>query len=235
MNFWRSFFFGLALLSLLSGCSPNRDLVASSAPPAPPPGIEPEKEKNKEPEKRAPQDLIVLLPEADGKVGKIRVTTEGNSQLIERPWLGVQVGDSGKAPLTPQRMQEGEIEDIFGGALEVLPDLPNRFISFYLWFESDQTRLTPESKKALKEIVKTIKQRKAMEIYVTGHTDRVGSEAHNLKLSSKRALYVRDFLVANGIQAKNLILSFHGESMPLVNTEDEVPEPSNRRVEVFIK
>jgi outer membrane protein OmpA-like peptidoglycan-associated protein len=235
MNFWRSLFFGLALLSLCPGCSPNRDLVASSGLPAPPPRIETENEKNKDPGKKAPQDLIVLLPEADGKVGKIRVTTEGNSQVIERPWLGVQVEDSGKSVLTSQRMQEGEVESIFSSALEVHPDLPNRFISFYLWFESDQTKLTPESKKALKEIVKTIKQRKAKEIYVTGHTDRVGSEAHNLKLSSKRAFYVRDFLVANGIQSKSLILSFHGENMPLVSTEDEVPEPSNRRVEVFIK
>ena len=179
--------------------------------------------------------MIVLLPESDGKVGKIRVTAEGNSQVIDRAWFGVQVEDSGKGPLTPQPMRESEVQDIFGTALEVHPDLPNRFVSFFLWFESDKTKLTPESRKSLKEIVKTIKNRKSTEIYVAGYTDRVGTEAHNLKLSSKRAFYVRDFLVANGIKSGAFIVSYHGEAMPLVHTEDEMPEPSNRRVEVFIK
>jgi outer membrane protein OmpA-like peptidoglycan-associated protein len=232
-NLRKSVFLALALLGLPPACSPNRDLVVSSPPLVQPSPIE--KEIEKEEERRSGQDLIVLLPESDGKVGKIRVTAEGNSQVIDRAWFGVQVEESGKRPLTPQPMGESEVRNIFGTALEVHPDLPNRFVSVFLWFESDQIKLTPESRKSLKEIVKTIRNRKATEIYVAGHTDRVGTEAHNLKLSSKRAFYVRDFLVANGIKSGALIVSYHGEAMPLVPTEDEVPEPSNRRVEVFIK
>jgi outer membrane protein OmpA-like peptidoglycan-associated protein len=233
MNLRKSVILGLTLFGLLPACGPNRDLIVSSPPLVPPSPIE--KEIEKEEERRTGQDLIVLLPESDGKVGKIRVTTEGNSQVIDRPWFGVQVEESGKRPLTPQPMGESEVQNIFGTALEVYPDLPNRFVSVFLWFESDQIKLTPESRKSLKEIVKTIKNRKSTEIYVAGHTDRVGTEAHNLKLSSKRAFYVRDFLVANGIKSGGFVVSYHGETMPLVPTEDEAPEPSNRRVEVFIK
>jgi outer membrane protein OmpA-like peptidoglycan-associated protein len=235
MNLQKSVLVYLVLFCFLPACGSNRDLVVSPPPPVSSAPVETRAEKEKKEEPVTRRDLFVLLPEANGKVGKIRVTAEGKSQVIERPWFGVEVEDSGKGPLIPQPLRENDVQDIFGTALEVHPDLPNRFVSFLLWFESDQTKLTPESRKTLKEIVKTIKTRKSAEIYLTGHTDRVGSEAHNLSLSSKRALYVRDFLVANGVKAGACMVSFHGEAMPLVPTEDEVPEPSNRRVEVFIK
>ncbi len=235
MNLRKSVIVGLTLFGFLSACNPSRDLIVSSPPLAPPPPIEKESGEKREKERKTGQDLFILLPEADGKVGKIRVATEGSSQVIDRPWFGVKVGESGKEPLTPQPLGESEVRNIFGAALEVHPDLPNRFVSVFLWFESDRIKLTPESRKSLKEIVKTIRNRKSAEIYVAGHTDRVGTEEHNLKLSSKRAFYVRDFLVANGIKSGAFIVSYHGEAMPLVPTEDEVPEPSNRRVEVFIK
>jgi outer membrane protein OmpA-like peptidoglycan-associated protein len=235
MNFRTHAILGLVFLGLLSGCSLNREVTPARYPSVPPPHLEPSREKSHEAEKMPPQELIVLLPEPDGKVGKIRVTTEGNTQVIDRPWVGVKVEDSAAGTSSVQPMGENEIREVFGAALEVHPDLPNRFVSFYLWFESDTAKLTSESRKTLKEILKAVKNRKPSEIYVAGHTDRVGSETHNLKLSAKRASYIKDYLVANGIKPSMLILSHHGESAPLLYTADEVPEPSNRRVEVYIK
>ena len=235
MNLRKSVALFLALFGLLPGCSPNRDLVAPSPPVSPPSRSEQEVDKSKEPERKPSQDFFVLLPEPDGKVGKIRVTAEGNSQVIDRPWFGVKVEESGTGPSLPQPLGEKEIQEFFGTALEVHPDLPNRFVSFFLWFESNTTKLTPESKKALKEILKTVRNRKSAEIYLTGHTDRVGSEAHNQKLSSNRVFFVRDYLIAHGVKPSALVVSYHGESVPLVYTEDEIPEPANRRVEVFVK
>jgi len=233
MNLRKSVILVLALCGFLPACSPSRDLVVSSPPPVP--VVASPVAKQIPEEKNAPQELIALLPEPDGKVGKIRVTAKGGSEVIDKAWFAVKVEDPGKASLIPQPMGKSEVQDVFGTALGAQPDLSNRFVSFSLWFESDKIRLTPGSKKALKEVVKTIKSRKSMEIYVTGHTDRVGTESHNLKLSSKRAFYVRDFLVANGIKSGTFIVSYHGEAMPLVYTEDEVAEPLNRRVEVFVK
>jgi len=235
MNLRKSVIFTLILFGLLFGCGSHRDRMAPSPSVTPPAPVEPEVEKVREPEKRNPQDWFVLLPEPDGKVGKIRVTAEGGSQIIDRPWFGVKVEESGKGLSTPQPLGENEIREIFGGALEVHPDLPNRFASFCLRFESDTAKLTPESRKTLKEVLKTVKSRRSTEIYVAGHTDRMGTEAHNFTLSSIRAFYVRDFLIANGVKASSLTVSYHGESAPLVYTEDEVPEPANRRVEVYIR
>jgi len=228
MNLRKSVTLGLTLVGLLAACSLNRDLIVSPPSPVLP---APEKEEVK----KAHKDLFILLPESDGKVGKIAVASEGSSQVIDKPWFGVQVEDSGRGPSGPIPMKENEVQDLFGTALEVHPDLPNRFVSFSLWFESDTTKLKPESKEALKEIVKTIKSRKSAKIYVAGHTDRLGGESYNLKLSSKRAFFVRDLLIARGIPAGDFIVSYHGETMPLVNTRDGVAEPQNRRVEVFVK
>jgi outer membrane protein OmpA-like peptidoglycan-associated protein len=83
--------------------------------------------------------------------------------------------------------------------------------------------------------VRTIKNLKSNEVYVVGHTDRVGTEKYNIELSSARANFVRDQLVSNGVKSSTFFVSFHGEAMPVVKTEDEVAEPLNRRVEVIYR
>jgi len=87
----------------------------------------------------------------------------------------------------------------------------------------------------LTEVLKTIKSLKSNEVYVMGHTDLVGTEAYNVRLSSRRADSVRNLLVASGIKPNTVFVSFYGKTRPLVPTKDEVPEPRNRRVEVFVR
>ena len=87
----------------------------------------------------------------------------------------------------------------------------------------------------LSKIVRTINNRKSNEVYIMGHTDRVGAEEYNMRLSSMRANFVRDQLVSSGVKSSTLFVSSHGESMPVIKTEDEVAEPLNRRVEVIVR
>jgi len=68
-----------------------------------------------------------------------------------------------------------------------------------------------------------------------GHTDLVGTEAYNIELSSRRAKHVRDLLVSSGIKSNSLFVFYYGKARPLVPTNDEVPEPRNRRVEVIAR
>ena len=224
MKQWRSVLVVFVLLSLMVGCSAKRDLVV------PPSGT-------RDPVVAAPanRDIIVLLPDPDGKVGMIQVTTKGGSQTLDKPGQAIEV-EGVREPLTdPNPLGEREITGVFGPALAVQPDLRARFVSFVLLFDRDTTKLTHESKKLLPEVMRTIRSRKSSEVYVTGHTDRVGAEDYNIGLSSRRADTVRDFLVSTGVTSSALVVSFHGESMPLVPTEDEVAEPRNRRVEVIIR
>jgi outer membrane protein OmpA-like peptidoglycan-associated protein len=184
---------------------------------------------------RAKRDLIVLLPEPDGVGGAVTVTTDGGSQILDKPGYATEVGDVNKPPLASRSISESEIKDVFGLALSAQPDPAGRFISFILYFEHDSVKLIQGSKKQLPEVLKTIKDRKSSEIYVVGHTDLVGTEAYNIGLSARRANYVRDLLVSSGIQSSSLFVSYYGKARPLVPTKDEVPEPRNRRVEVLAR
>jgi outer membrane protein OmpA-like peptidoglycan-associated protein len=220
------------MLFLLAGCSINRDLkVMPPAPHAPQAKVE---EAQVEAE-RPRGDLFVLLPEPDGKVGAIRVVTAGGSQILDKAGDTTRVEDFNSPPIALQPLDEKGIDSIFGEALSAQPDLTPRFVSFILWFESDKTKLTDASMKTLPEIVRTIRIRKPKEIHIVGHTDRVGTDAHNLKLSSKRAKFVKEFFNSKGVKSSVLVVSFLGESRPLIYTEDEVAEPLNRRVEVMIR
>jgi outer membrane protein OmpA-like peptidoglycan-associated protein len=181
--------------------------------------------------------LIVLLPDPDGKGGVVTVTTQGGSQILDKPGyaIEIEVEDLNKPPIAPQPVEEKEIADIFGPTLSMLPDPASRFILIILYFEPDTAKLTHESKDLVAEILSTIKSRRTDEVYVVGHTDLVGNEAYNTGLSQRRANYVRDLLVSSGIKPNTLFVSFYGKARPLVPTQDEVPEPRNRRVEVIVR
>ncbi|HUL31149.1 MAG TPA: OmpA family protein [Thermodesulfobacteriota bacterium] len=184
---------------------------------------------------RARRDLIVLLPDSDGKTGVITVTTKGGSQTLYKPGYSVEIGDLDESPVASKPADEKEIADLFTSALSALPNPASRLTLFILYFERDTTRLTRESSDVVVEVEKTIKNLKPNEVYIVGHTDLVGTEAHNDRLSSRRAVYVRDLLVASGIKPNSLFVSFYGKARPLVPTKDEVPEPRNRRVEVIVR
>ncbi len=207
MTQWRNVLFVWIFLCLLSGCGAHR----------------------------AKRDLIVLLPDSDGKGGVITVTTQGGSQILDKPGYAIEVEDPDQPPTVPKSVEEKEITETFGSALSALPDPEKRFALFILYFERDTTKLTHESNDLLEEVQRTIKRRKSNEVYVVGHTDLVGTEAYNDRLSSRRATYVRDLLVSNGIKPNTLFVSFFGKARPLVPTQNEVPEPRNRRVEVIVR
>lgn len=184
---------------------------------------------------RAKRDLIVLLPDPDGKVGNVTVTAQGGSQILDKPGYATEVENLNKTPASPRPLNEKEIKDVFGSALSAQPDLSDRFLLFILYFEHDTTKLTHESKDLFLEVLINIKNRKSNEVYVVGHTDLVGTEGYNKELSLKRASYVRELFVSNGIKPGALFVSYYGKSRPLVPTKDETPEPRNRRVEVIVR
>jgi len=229
MKLWHKVQILWPLLFLLAGCGGNRGLKVSPSVPL----------AKIEPAQGAPEnskgDLFVLLPEPNGKAGSIRVANARGVQILDKPGDMTRVEDFNRPPIAPLPLEEKEVTSIFWDALSAQPDLTPRFVSFTLWFKNNKAKPTAVSKKTLPEILRTIKIRKPKEIHIAGHTDRVGTDSYNLTLSLRRANFVRDFLTSKGIKSSILFVSFHGESRPLVYTEDEVVEPLNRRVEVMIR
>lgn len=176
--------------------------------------------------------VVVLLPEPDGKVGQVVVTNMGGTQMLKDARDSVEIPDAGKAPLPPAPMGEEKVRANFGDALDALPPPP---IHFVLYFKTDTTELTDESRRLLAQVLPATVDRKSTDVSVVGHTDRVGTREYNCNLGMERALLVKKILVSLGINPVHIEVASHGEGNPVVRTEDEVPEPRNRRVEVVVR
>src|SRR5581483_10147796 len=93
---------------------------------------------------------------------------------------------------------DAEVRAAFAGALTAQPPRPT---SFLLYFRLDSNDLTPESQRVVSDILNDIANRPAPEVVVIGHTDTVGSDAYNDRLSRERAERIRKGLIARGIAA----------------------------------
>lgn len=82
-------------------------------------------------------------------------------------------------------------------------------------FDFDKAVLRPEGKAKLDEIAAKAKELKLEVILAVGHTDRIGKEAYNQKLSEKRAASVKEYLVAKGIEANRVYTEGKGETQPV--------------------
>ena len=101
-------------------------------------------------------------------------------------------------------------------------------------FDTGKSTLKPESMGVINEIYSLMEKYPDMKFSVEGHTDNVGDDASNMKLSADRAETVKNTLVSMGIAADRLSSKGLGESMPM--DDNNVPEgrANNRRVE-FVK
>lgn len=102
-------------------------------------------------------------------------------------------------------------------------------------FDFDKATLRPDATRILDEAVETLKAEPDVEVLIVGHTDSVGSEAYNLKLSERRARAVRDYLVRKGISAARLRVKGMGESQPVASNDTADGRAQNRRVELLVE
>jgi outer membrane protein OmpA-like peptidoglycan-associated protein len=176
--------------------------------------------------------LVVLLEDTDtGTTGRARVAnTSGSADLAAERDSTVTTRNRRPGPV--RTMSENEVQRVFGTALSALPP-PARHFTLYFRFESDE--LTDESRALVPEILSTVKQRADPEVAVVGHTDTMGAQRANIELGLKRGATVRDLLVMAGLDPSTVELTSHGEGDLLIRTQDETPEPRNRRVEISVR
>ena len=186
------------------------------APPPPPP--------------KQVSSLVVILPEAGGKVGTVVVKGDRGETRLDTPYASAQVVQG--APPVRAMLSEGEVGNLFASVLAARPLAPK---SFTLYFITGGDEIAPESKPELDAMFAELKRRPAPEVTAIGHTDRVGSDADNDRLSLRRAERVRSDLVKLGISPDSISVAGRGEREPLVPTADNVAEPRNRRVEINVR
>jgi OmpA-OmpF porin, OOP family len=99
-------------------------------------------------------------------------------------------------------------------------------------FETGKAVLQPSSYAELNEIVDYMKMNDRQVIEIAGHTDNVGQDADNLKLSQARAESVRNYLVKKGVVASLIKAKGYGASQPVADNGSEQGRQKNRRTEV---
>ena len=80
--------------------------------------------------------------------------------------------------------------------------------------------------------VRSMKNVSWQQILVTGHTDSIGSDAFNQKLSERRADVVREFLVEKNVKPERIRTEGKGEAMPVASNKTPTGRSQNRRVEI---
>jgi outer membrane protein OmpA-like peptidoglycan-associated protein len=174
---------------------------------------------------------VVLLEDPENPASAVNVTTKSGDVVLAKPLESTTVR-SNQPPSPPVKMDEAEVRREFGA---VLADLPAAPLHFNLYFRTDTSELTDESRAILADVLSAAKARKVPEVTVIGHTDTTGSAANNYRLGLERAEAVRGLLRKAGLDASMIEVESHGEADPVRKTPDNTAEPRNRRVEITIR
>ena len=109
-------------------------------------------------------------------------------------------------------------------------------------FDFDKSKLRPDAVAILNEAIEVLKKYPELKVEVAGHTDSIGTDAYNQKLSERRAKAVYDYLTSHGIDAGRLIGPHgYGESRPIApntnpdGTDNPEGRAKNRRTELNVQ
>jgi OmpA-OmpF porin, OOP family len=176
------------------------------------------------------KELVVLLPGEDGQVGAVAIAEPQRTTILDTPLGAAKIDTQGR--VTKDTLSEADVKRTFAEALAAQPP---KALSFTLYFVEKSTEIMPDSRATLDALLAEVAKRQAVEVQITGHTDRVGKVEDNDRLSIERAEAIRAVLINNGLRASFIRVVGRGEREPLIPTPDEQAEPRNRSVEVLVR
>jgi len=102
-------------------------------------------------------------------------------------------------------------------------------------FDFDKATIRPDARVILDEAASQLSKNPDVRVSVEGHTDAVGTDAYNQKLSERRAASVKQYLVGKGVSDARLSTVGHGESKPVASNDTKDGRALNRRVELLVR
>jgi len=102
-----------------------------------------------------------------------------------------------------------------------------------IYFDTDSDHLKDKSKEVIDGFYDFLKDNPNVKVEIQGHTDNVGSDAYNMKLSEARAKAVYEVLIEKGIPYSQISYKGYGESKPVASNDSEKGRAKNRRT-VFL-
>ena len=158
------------------------------------------------------------------------------------PATGVQGCDGVPAPAAPAPVAPAPAAPapVAPAPAPVVPVVPAAPVSEKVTFAADaffdfgKSTLKPEAREKLDDLVSKTKDVNLEVIIAVGHTDSVGSDAYNQKLSVARAESVKKYLVSKGIETNRVYTEGKGEKQPVADNKTAEGRAKNRRVEIEV-
>ena len=214
--------------ALLAGCQ-------SYPPPRQYQEQEQEQEQEREGLSRTQKGAII-----GATIGAVAGLLSGDdaTERRQRALIGAGVGGlAGGAIGRYQDKQEQALrERMAGTGVDVVRDGDNITLDMpeAITFAFNSSTLNQRAYAVLDRVADTLREYDQTLIEVAGHTDSVGSEAYNQRLSEQRAQAVADYLISRGISGQRLMVTGAGEMHPIASNETEAGRAENRRVELTI-
>ncbi|WPZ35886.1 OmpA family protein [Thalassobaculum sp. OXR-137] len=124
---------------------------------------------------------------------------------------------------------------VAAGPSAPLPVSPFPVDGYMVFFDFDRSAITPQAAAILDRVAIAALEQKAQLVELTAYTDRAGSIAYNQLLSERRGDAVRAYLGGRGVVVGHITTLGMGEANSRVATADDVREPENRRVTVYLR
>lgn len=116
-----------------------------------------------------------------------------------------------------------------------IPKVQEKIILRGIYFDFNSATIKPESYPVLDDAAKTWTAKPNMRVEIGGHTDSIGSDSYNQKLSYQRANAVRDYLITyHKIDPSKIIAVGYGETQPVDDNRTKAGRDRNRRIELKI-
>ncbi len=128
-----------------------------------------------------------------------------------------------------------EISDPYLKDIALMPiKTGERIILRNIFYATDSYELEEKSKVELAKLLQFLSNNPSLIIEISGHTDNVGTNEYNLKLSDNRAKSVYQYLLEKGIEKERLTYKGYGENQPISTNDNEQGRTENRRTEIKI-
>jgi len=101
-------------------------------------------------------------------------------------------------------------------------------------FDFNKATLKPEAKSQLAGVLQALREQPGLQVLIVGHTDGIGSDAYNMKLSQQRAESVATYLGQNGVPRQSIRTEWQGKRQPIASNATAEGRAQNRRVEITV-
>jgi peptidoglycan-associated lipoprotein len=123
-------------------------------------------------------------------------------------------------------------DQLAGAGMSATPGSPQEFVvnvGDRVFFETDQTDLTPQARATLDKQAQWLTQYNRYTFTVEGHADERGTREYNIALGARRAQTVREYLISRGIEANRMRTISYGKERPVAVCNDISCWSQNRR------